>query len=118
MFLTFGSYAQGKEYHIDEIKTALDSINISKIKSACDCSDGMEKVARILYRTTEGFSAKKEVLNDPLGMQIAQLTTIKTREIAIKCEQKLGLNDSDILECESFKSLEAISNRLNVKFRK
>lgn len=117
IFMEVGCYSQEKEYKIDEIKIELDSIDISNIKTSCDCSDGMEKIASILCKITEKFSSKTELLNDSLGSQIVILTTIKTKEVSEKCEKELGLKDSDIFECESFKSLKEKSKILNKKFR-
>ncbi|MCZ8198676.1 MAG: hypothetical protein O9267_13815 [Flavobacterium sp.] len=117
ILISIECYSQKNEYKIDEIKIELDSINISKIKSACDCSNGMEKIANILYKTTEKFSSRAEILNDSLGVQIVILTTKKTKEVSKKCENELRLKDSDILECNSFKSFKEKSEILNKKFR-
>jgi hypothetical protein len=101
---------------IEQVKTELDSIKSSKINSACACSDGMEKIASVLINASDSFSTKTEMENDAYGMIIINLTTNKTIEVSEQC-LKLGLNDSDIFECSSFKSLEEKSKILNKKFR-
>jgi hypothetical protein len=115
-FLSLTSCAQKTEPTINDVKTELDSIHISKIKTACDCSDGMEKIADILFKTTDKFSSKTEVMNDVFGAQVVELTTQKTKEVAKICTQ-LGFNDPDIKDCPSFKSLEEKSKILIEKFK-
>jgi hypothetical protein len=101
---------------IEEVQNQLGEIKASEIKTACNCCDGMEKIADILVIATERFYSKKQAENDPYGSIIIELTNRKTEEVAQRC-MSLGIKDSDIFECPSFPSFEEKAKLLNQKFR-
>ena len=97
------------------LQNELDSIKVSEITTGCDCSDGMAKVSEILVRETNSFSSRSEVMEDDFAKQVVTLTSKKTNEISAFCTT-LGINDIDIFDCPSFKTLELNANILNEKF--
>ncbi|MCK7590926.1 hypothetical protein M0G43_10115 [Subsaxibacter sp. CAU 1640] len=114
--LSISSFAQEQEYSLEYVTAVLDSIKIADIKEPCDCSDGMEKIADIMVKSMEGYTSRQQIMSDTLGVKIVNITTIKTQQVAKRCQGELRLTDNDIYDCESFKLLEEKSKVLNRKF--
>ncbi|UKB85510.1 hypothetical protein LF887_07790 [Chryseobacterium sp. MEBOG06] len=118
--ISFYGFGQQKTDTVkkEEVFSRLVSIDISKIKTPCDCSDAMERIADCLVKITDPFSSKQEMENDRQVKNFIDLSNVKTAQVASQCEKKLGFRDSDIFECKSFKQLKEKSAILNRKFRK
>ena len=120
VLISISGFGQSKTDTIKrgEIFAELVSIDVSKIKTPCDCSDAMERIADSLVKITAPFSSRKEIDQDKQAKNFIDLSNVKTSQVAEQCEKKLKFNDSDIFDCKSFKLLKEKSAILNKKFRK
>lgn len=118
-FISSYSYGQIKNDSVKkaDVFAALISIDVSKINTPCGCSDAMERIADSLVKITAPFSSRKEIESDQQAKNLIDLANVKTGQVAERCEKKLGFNDPDIFNCESFKSLKEKSGIVNRKFR-
>ena len=120
IFLSAPSNAQSKKLTCEDIiniQAILDKLEVSDIRTPCDCTDAMENIVQVLYIATDFFPTREQAQSDIFGKTLIDITSKKTLEVAAACG-KLKITDDDMKQCPSFKSLEEKAAVVKKRFGK
>lgn len=75
-----------------------ESVNVDKIKTACDCADAYEKIINDLI-DTKGDMSFEEIEQDPEVRESLEAKFKKFKEVEYKCDKELKIEMAEIVEC-------------------